>query len=106
MTALGTYWPFLLLVPTALTVVVLVVSLVAKALLGRARAAAARRARHAERFDAQGRPLPPFAAGLCDYCQKPFDKVYYLEGGYRACEACFGNVARRQLRGEPWQPPT
>jgi hypothetical protein len=59
----------------------------------RRRVEALRRAWVAERTDAAGRPLPPFARGLCDSCHQAFEKVYYLPSGRRACPACYAALA-------------
>ncbi len=39
-----------------------------------------------------GRPLPPSGRGLCDICEKPFDKVYHLPTGRRVCEGCYSLI--------------
>jgi hypothetical protein len=46
----------------------------------------------AEHFDAQGHRLPPADRGLCQACEKAYEKVYYLPSGRRLCQACYEAV--------------
>jgi hypothetical protein len=54
-----------------------------------------RRRRQAEREAAaakigpDGRPYPPAAEGLCDRCQRAFNRVYYVPDGPRLCAECY-----------------
>ena len=45
-----------------------------------------------------GHPYPPSARGLCDNCQKPFEKVYYLQSGRRLCLDCHRRVQQHHGR--------
>jgi hypothetical protein len=46
-----------------------------------------------EHYDADGRPRPPSARGLCDGCARASEKVYFLPSGRRLCEACYATVS-------------
>lgn len=43
----------------------------------------------AAKLDRDGRPLPPVAEGLCDRCQRAFNRVYHVPGGQRLCPTCY-----------------
>lgn len=53
----------------------------------RKRSAADREERR-KKFDRDGRPLPPRAAGICERCGKT-GEVFHLPEGGRLCPACF-----------------
>ena len=42
-----------------------------------------------KKFQPDGQPYPPTGRGMCDSCQKAFEKVYYLPTGKRLCHACY-----------------
>ena len=41
------------------------------------------------KFRPVGIPFPSSGRGMCDRCQKPFDKVFFLPTGQRLCENCY-----------------
>lgn len=49
----------------------------------------AAKAAAAARTGPDGRPYPPAAEGLCDRCQRAFDRVYYEPNGPRLCRDCY-----------------
>jgi len=51
-----------------------------------------------EAHQPDGQPYPPSARGLCDNCQKPFEKVYYLQSGRRLCPDCCRRVQQHPGR--------
>lgn len=60
----------------------------------RARQARDERAARNRKFRADGTPLPPAHRGLCDRCQKPYERVYYLPDGERYCPKCYEAVVK------------
>ena len=42
-----------------------------------------------ERFRPDGQPYPPTGRGLCERCQKVYEKIYYPPGGRRLCPECY-----------------
>ena len=48
-----------------------------------------RRAR-AIKYRPDGLPYPPFGRGMCDRCQRAYDKVYFLEDHRRLCPDATG----------------
>jgi len=46
-----------------------------------------------------GIPYPPSGRGMCDTCEKAYDKVYYLPDGRRICPGCY--VLTETATGEP-----
>jgi hypothetical protein len=49
----------------------------------------AEREAEAAKIGPDGRPYPPAAEGLCDRCQRAFNRVYYVPNGPRLCPACY-----------------
>ncbi len=52
------------------------------------------RKRHQEKqrenkYRPDGKPYPPAAEGMCDVCERAFDKVYHLPTGRRTCQGCY-----------------
>lgn len=45
-----------------------------------------------KKFDRDGRPLPPRAAGICDRCSQA-GEVFHLPDGGRLCSDCFAHKA-------------
>jgi len=45
--------------------------------------------REQQKHGPDGEPYPPAGQGLCDSCQRPHDKVYFLPAGQRLCPDCF-----------------
>lgn len=61
-------------------------------LIWRSQKAKAEREDHEAKYRADGTAYPPFSRGLCDSCQRAFEKVYYLPSGKRLCEHCYKEV--------------
>ncbi len=41
------------------------------------------------KFRPDGIPFPSSGRGMCDRCQKAFDKVFFLPTGRRLCDKCY-----------------
>ncbi len=49
---------------------------------------------HRRKFRPDGQPYPPAARGLCDRCQRVYEKVYHLPSGQRRCPACYAEFLK------------
>jgi hypothetical protein len=89
-----------LLLVIAAGLLVLIAWIAIKYWLWHARQAKAQRDRHARKFDAGGRRLPPSGRGLCHRCEAVHESVYCLPTGRRLCPTCYqveiGEEAHRQ----------
>ncbi len=52
-----------------------------------------------KRFDSNGQPRPPRAAGVCDVCGAVFAELNFLEGNRRLCDECIGQDAIARTGG-------
>ncbi len=41
------------------------------------------------RLDPDGNPYPPTGRGVCEICNRAYDRVYYLPTGQRRCAGCY-----------------
>ncbi len=70
-------------------VVVLAVWTAVRAMLFTRRQRREEAAARAAKLDHDGRPLPPASEGLCDRCQRAFNRVYHVPSGPRLCPMCY-----------------
>jgi len=62
--------------------------------------AAARKLASDGRPDGKGRARAPAGRGMCDVCQRTFDRVYYTPSGQRPCPGCYAAATSRQAEPE------
>lgn len=90
MWALNIY--FLIGLLFALTIIAIITILLISYIRARLWHASVKRtqqADHRAKHHPDGRPYPPTGRGLCDNCQKPAEKVYFLSSGLRLCPDCY-----------------
>lgn len=56
---------------------------------------------HEKMFRPDGLPYPPTGRGMCDACERAFEKVYYLPTGRRLCPECYETHEIKGPNGEP-----
>jgi hypothetical protein len=90
-------WWLLIIVPILVFGVIILIILgltFTKMWIHRIRAHSAQRAAEAAKLDPDGVPYPPAGRGLCDECERAFERVFYLQSGRRICEDCYEKSRR------------
>ncbi len=89
------YAHLLIAVPIVVAVILVAILIVVMAIkwqLWSARMRRARRAARAIKFRPDGQPYPPSGRGMCDICEQPHEKIYYLSDGQRLCPQCYATL--------------
>ncbi len=89
------YAGLLIAVPLVLLILLFVTLstiILLKALLWQNRKRRAYRQAMKEKYRPDGLPYPPAGRAMCDVCQKPHEKVYFLPSGQRLCTNCYESL--------------
>jgi len=85
------FFAFLLGVVAAIVVIILITAILTLRNWCRWKAGVreAQQEHQREHFRPDGQPYPPAGRGLCERCQKVYEKIYYPPGGRRLCPECY-----------------